>query len=975
MSNNRPHTSKSKLFSKRKRNRSRNDYQKCEERNLLAADFVATANRMSFETSLNTYSPNEVILRDHLSITGDTAWLQKGLNGLELVQSESTSEGTTSVFQQTWNGLKVHGSFVTVEQDVDGNVTGVQDKARQNIRGYAEDTAPIGIDEATQIGSSGFGEYTSTTSEASLAWYYAGNKARLAWLVETTAVDTRGDVSNKFDTWVNVFNGNIFNRESHGAYVSELIAEGVTDPELVPWVTINDAIGEQGSRDYAAPFDSVVHISVGCTGSLIAPDTVLSARHCNIGAGDIISFGDDRNNPDFQFTVASSENPAGGNAGSPLLDGGDVSIHRLTTEVPASVATPMRLIDATDDLVGMTGLWIGYGLNGLGSTGSEGTADGFRWAAENIIDNYGSPIIFDGANVFTSDFDDGTAGNNTTGSEVPLVFEGMGGPGDSGSPMLVNINDEWVIAAVVSGGTTRTSEYGTVGWWTGTSPYRAQIEAAGGEFIEEGAGVLSFSQDTYFIGDTITVSVVDPNAVGDIDVKVTSDTGDEENVTVSPDSNGNYIFTLESAFANTRFNDGTLQVAANDEIQVTYTDADDGSGNPTELTDTAMMLEVEESDSPNAVSDTGITNEDTPVNLNITANDSDPNGDEITLDVVNNPANGTAVINPNGTVDYTPNTNFFGTDIFTYEISDPAGNTATGTVSVNVLSVNDAPTDLSLSQNFIVEGDYINEELIGTLAAFDVDDTTHTFGLVEGTGDTDNNLFVIDGDSLSLKAGTLVDFEAQTSYSIRVSASDGEFEIQKNLFINVIEEALPVAISIGGGTSQRSMITDAVLTFDQTVNIQEGAFELVKRGPDGGAVTVTPAIDNSTGRTIVTLSFSGEFVSGGGSLADGNYQITVRSDLISTLSGDALDGDGDGEAGGNFVFGDEERDGFFRLFGDNNGDRIVSTLDLLNFHKTYLDTIADSSFNGNYDFNGDGRISTFDLLQFHKNYLDRLDFS
>ena len=52
----------------------------------------------------------------------------------------------------------------------------------------------------------------------------------------------------------------IFNRESHGEYVGELIAEGVADPELVPWVTINDAIGEQGSRDYAAPFDSVVHI-------------------------------------------------------------------------------------------------------------------------------------------------------------------------------------------------------------------------------------------------------------------------------------------------------------------------------------------------------------------------------------------------------------------------------------------------------------------------------------------------------------------------------------------------------------------------------------------------------------------------------------------------------------------------------------------------------------------------------------------
>ena len=74
------------------------------------------------------------------------------------------------------------------------------------------------------------------------------------------------------------------------------------------------------------------------------------------------------------------------------------------------------------------------------------------------------------------------APQETTLPEVKfrLFSKAWEGPGDSGSPMLVNINDEWVIAAVVSGGTTRTSEYGTVGWWTGTSPYRAQIEAAGG---------------------------------------------------------------------------------------------------------------------------------------------------------------------------------------------------------------------------------------------------------------------------------------------------------------------------------------------------------------------------------------------------------------------------------------------------------------------------------------------------------------
>ena len=977
MANKSPRISTKNVTSKRKRNRSRLEYQRCEDRNLLAADFVAAPAEFApvrFDGVSAVQSAEETVIRQHLSSDPATAWLQSGLNDLEFIETSETADSSTTVLQQTWNGLPVHGSYVTITQDADGNVTGVRDKARQDISGYATNNAPINVLQATEIGTRGLGG--EAQSDSSLAWYYAGNKARLAWLVESTVTDPIDDSTHKFDTWVNIFNGNIFARETHGEYVSELLSNGIAEPELVPYVTINDDIGEQGSRDYAAPFDAVVQISVGCTGTLISPDTVLSARHCNITAGDIINFGDNRDTPDFQFTVASSSNPAGGNAGSPLLDGGDVSIHRLTEQVPESVATPMRLIDATDDLVGQTGLWIGYGLNGLGSTGSEGTADGFRWAAENIIDNYGSPLLFDGENVFTSDFDNGDAGNNTTGSETPLVFEGMGGPGDSGGPMLVNVNDEWVVAAVVSGGTTRTSEYGTVGWWTGTSIYRAEIEAAGGEFADAGAGVVSFSQDTYFIGDTITVNVVDPNVEGSIDVLVTSDSGDQENVTVSPDSNGNYVFTLESAFANTRFNDGTLQVAADDEIQVTYTDADDGSGNTEERTDTAMILEVIASDSPVAVSDTGITNEDQPVNLNIKANDFDPNGDEITLDAVNSPANGTAVLNPNGTVDYTPNADFFGTDIFTYEISDPAGNMATGTVSVNVISVNDAPTDVSLSLNFIDEGiDTSSDVFVGTLSGVDVDHMVHTFGLVEGSGDSDNDLFVIDGDSLNLRAGTIVDFDAKPEYSVRVSATDGEFTIERSFTINVIEEELPVAISLNNGENQRSMLSDAVLTFDQAVNIQDGAFELVKRGPDGGAVTVTPAIDNSTGRTIVTLTFSGEFVDPSGSLSDGNYQLTVFGNLVTDLNGNDLDGDGDGEAGGDYVFGNEALDNFFRFFGDGNGDRLVSGLDLLRFRQTYLDTIADSSFDARFDYNDDGRISGFDLLQFRRNYLDRLDFA
>ncbi|MEZ6093157.1 MAG: PEP-CTERM sorting domain-containing protein [Pirellulaceae bacterium] len=48
---------------------------------------------------------------------------------------------------------------------------------------------------------------------------------------------------------------------------------------------------------------------------------------------------------------------------------------------------------------------------------------------------------------------------------------------------MVNFNGEWVIAGVLSGGTTATSVYGDISWWTGVAPYRADIEAAGGVFF------------------------------------------------------------------------------------------------------------------------------------------------------------------------------------------------------------------------------------------------------------------------------------------------------------------------------------------------------------------------------------------------------------------------------------------------------------------------------------------------------------
>ena len=64
------------------------------------------------------------------------------------------------------------------------------------------------------------------------------------------------------------------------------------------------------------------------------------------------------------------------------------------------------------------------------------------------------------------------------------------------------------------------------------------------------------------------------------------------------------------------------------------------------------------------------------------------NNDEgvgLTVSFVNMPSNGTTLLNAGNTISYQPNTNFIGTDSFTYQISDDVGATSEATVTITVL--------------------------------------------------------------------------------------------------------------------------------------------------------------------------------------------------------------------------------------------------------------------------------------------------
>ena len=90
-----------------------------------------------------------------------------------------------------------------------------------------------------------------------------------------------------------------------------------------------------------------------------------------------------------------------------------------------------------------------------------------------------------------------------------------------------------------------------------------------------------------------------------------------------------------------------------------------------------------------------VTTEDTTLTIQaatLLGNDSDADGDTLSITAAGNASHGTATLNSNGTITFTPAANYFGPASFTYTISDGQGGSSTATVTLNITSVNDAPT-------------------------------------------------------------------------------------------------------------------------------------------------------------------------------------------------------------------------------------------------------------------------------------------
>ena len=120
-------------------------------------------------------------------------------------------------------------------------------------------------------------------------------------------------------------------------------------------------------------------------------------------------------------------------------------------------------------------------------------------------------------------------------------------------------------------------------------------------------------------------------------------------------------------------------------------------------------------DPPVANGDATTTQEDTPVvTIDVLANDTDIDNDTLTVTAVSQGTNGSVTINPDSTLSYRPHANFYGSNVFTYTISDDKGRTDTARVNVTVNRVNDAP---------VITSAPVTTATVGALYTYDVNAT------------------------------------------------------------------------------------------------------------------------------------------------------------------------------------------------------------------------------------------------------------
>ena len=435
-------------------------------------------------------------------------------------------------------------------------------------------------------------------------------------------------------------------------------------------------------------------------------------------------------------------------------------------------------------------------------------------------------------------------------------------------------------------------------------------QPANGAIVDHGNGTYTYTPDANFNGtDTFSYTISDGNggtATADVDITVNAvedaPVANDDNYSVNEDGTLNVIvpgvlgndtdhdgdaLTIDS-FTNpangslTLNADGSFTYTPNADYNgsdnFTYT-VTDGNGNVDNATVNITVNPT--NDAPEATNDTYNVTEDTALVIDaasgVLANDTDIDGDTLTVSAFTNPANGSLTLNADGSFTYIPNANYEGTDNFTYTVSDGNGGTDTATVNLAVGNINDVPT--------------ANDDALST----DEDSALNFSAASLIANDTD-----ADGDTLTIQSftqpanGAIVDhgngtytytpdanFNGTDTFSYTISdGNGGTATADVDITVNAVEDA-PVAnddnYSVAEDTTLNVVIPGVLgndtdddgdaLTVDSFTNPANGSLTLNA----DGSFTYTPNADyNGSDNFTYTVT------DGNGNVDNATVNITVN---------------------------------------------------------------------------------------------------
>ncbi|EPH3378385.1 tandem-95 repeat protein [Vibrio parahaemolyticus] len=411
--------------------------------------------------------------------------------------------------------------------------------------------------------------------------------------------------------------------------------------------------------------------------------------------------------------------------------------------------------------------------------------------------------------------------------------------------------------------------------------------------VEVVDGKLVFTPAENFNGDAeITYTVTDGALTDQATVKVTVNAVNDTPVVESNIADQTlaedftpYTIDLNTAFSDVDNVDGelTFSVSGNSNIQVaivngiaTITPTADWNGSET-LTFTATDPSGESVSQPvnftvapvaDIVADKATVVEDTSTVIKVLGNDTfEGDGKVVSLDTNNGPANGTVSVNPDGSVTYTPNDNYQGTDSFTYIVTS-GGVSESTTVSVDVTPVNDAP---------VAKDD----------TAITDEDTPVTIDVLPNDND-------IDGDKLSIQSASVP--EAQGKVEIvdgklvftPAENFNGDAEITYTVTDGELTDAAKVTVTVNPVNDAPTIKVDAVESItEDAVSTDTVVATLTVRDTDTPEDQLTVSLENNSNGYFVLVGNEVKLTQAGVDSVN-NDELNLKNLTISASVSDGV---------------------------------------------------------------------------------------